>query len=289
MNYIRILFFIMISLSILFSCKKEYSLENGGSLLIPDTTDNNCKIEKIIKFDYFSRVVEYGYISTFTADHKVSSIQLIDSIRGNVDNNFVINYTTGKIQVDVKQYFVTGADGKVIEFHGYEYPEDTTSDRFKVTYSYNTAGQLIKRTEEYDLSPGITSFEMYYTYTGNNLTRSEAFVNNGNTMKKFITVAYEYDVTKTIKSFIYQIAVAPEIFYFQTAIDAGSASANPLKKATTTFINYNSGQDSTTIANFVNYAYDSKSHVNSFEVTGGDFAVNNLYAGKKYVFRYSCY
>ncbi len=288
MKKIRILFFILIMLSVLHSCKKEYSLENGGALPV-DVTTNTCKIEKIIEADYFSRVVEYGYNSIYTADHKVSAIQLIDSVNRNIDYTFAVSYTTGKIQVDAKQYFLTGTDGKVTEFHGFEYPEDTTSDRFIVKYSYNTAGQLIKRTEEYDLFPGITSFEMDYTYTGGNLTRAEAMVNNGITLQKFIDIAYEYETTKTIKNFIYFNAVAPEIFYFQTAIDAGPTSVNPLKKATTVFKNYNNGRDSTTVSNFVNYAYDTKSHVISFELTGDDFSVNNLYAGKEYVFKYSCY
>ncbi len=288
MKNTRILFFIVISILILYSCRKEYSLENRGKLPV-DTINTTCKIEKIIESDYFSRIVEYTYNTSYTADHKVSSVQLVDSLNNSVDYTFGVSYTTGKIQVDAQQYFLTGSDGKVTEFHGFEFPEDNTSDRFTVKYAYNTIGQLIRRTEEYDLFPGITSFEMDYTYAGSNLTRTEAKVNNGTTLQTFIDITYEYETTRTIRNFIYFNAVAPEIFYFQTAIDAGPTSINPVKKATTVFKNYNTGQDSTTVSNFVNYSYDAQNRVISFELTGDDFSVNNLYSGKEYIFKYSCY
>lgn len=270
------------------SCQKEFSTETGGLPGGGSTTGNNCKIQQLIETDITTSNAEYAYISTYI-DKKVSKIELVDSTVNAVDHVFPITYPAGKVQVDASQFFIVGGNGRVTEFNGYEDPQDPSSDKFKVKYTYNSTGQLTRRTEETDSLPGVVIFQMDYTYAGSNLTKAEARVNVGTSLVKIGTINYEYDVSRTVKNFLFLHAIAPEILYFQTAINAGSNSTNPVKKTTSTYLNVVTGGDTTFISNFVNYTIDANNYVRSFEITGADFDEANLYAGKRYKLNYSCF
>lgn len=292
MRYTKRLYgvFIIIMLALL-SCQKEYSLETGGvgnrdSLT---TTGNNCRIQQLVESDRLTSDAEYAYISTYDANKKVSMITWVDSTVNSTDNIFPISYPSGRVQVDGDQYFVTGADGKVTEFYGYEYPDDPDGEKVKIRYTYNAAGQLAKRTQEYDSLPSRVLFQMEYTYTGSNLTRTEIKANAGNTFVSVGIINYEYDAAKTVKNFLFLHALSPELQTFQNAINAGSGSNNPVVKTTSTYNNPSTGARATFVANFVNYSIDANNYVKSFELTGDDFDEAMLYSGKKYNLNYKCF
>lgn len=253
------------------------------------TTGNNCRIQQLIESDKLSSDAEYAYISTYDANKKVSRIEWIDSTQNTKDNVFAVSYPAGRVQVDRNQYFVTGADGRVTEFYGYEYPDDPDGEKVKIRYTYNATGQLAKRTQEYDSLPSVVLLQMDYTYTGSNLTRAEIKVNTGNTFVTVVTINYEYDASKTVKNFLLLHALSPELQTFQTAINAGSNSTNPVVKTTSTYNNPSTGTRATFVANFVNYSIDANNYVKSFELTGDDFDEAMLYSGKKYNLNYKCF
>lgn len=289
MRYIKRLSGFIIILAVV-SCQKEYSIENGGVVKRDSlTTGNNCRIQQLIKSDRLTSNAEYAYISTYDAGKKVSMIKWIDSKSNSTDNIFPVSYPAGRVQVDAGQYFVTGADGKVTEFYGYEFPEDDSSEKFKVKYTYNATGQLVKRTEEYDSLPGIVLFQMDYTYTGANLTRAELKFNTGTSLIKVGVTNYEYDAGKTVKNFLFLHSLAPELQIFQNAINTGTSSTNPVVKITSTYTDPSNGTSLTLVSNFTNYSIDANNYVKSFELTGDDFEEANLNAGKKYNLIYTCF
>lgn len=130
---------------------------------------------------------------------------------------------------------------------------------------------------------------MDYTYTSNNLTKAVASFNNGIALIQAAEVTYEYDVAKTVKNFLFLHALAPEINYFQTAINPGSNSASAIKKATLKYKDTNTNATITNTSNFVNFTFDANNYVKSFELTGDDFDMVGLYAGKRYVLNYFCF
>jgi hypothetical protein len=129
---------------------------------------------------------------------------------------------------------------------------------------------------------------MDYIYSGGNLTKAEVRAVFGTTTILVIEVMYEYDASKKVKDFLKLNALAAELFYFQTAIDAGVTSTDALTKTTVKTTNPLTGAATEDITQYVNYNIDAEQHVKSFEVTGLDFNVGGLYAGKKYTLKYAC-
>ena len=284
MKYFKKSYFLLVLVFVLSSCLKELSLENNGK---PVATQN-CKIQKLIQADPNTGNSEYAYISTYDSSNLTLNIQLIDSSVNTIDAYFPISYSTGKVQVDADQFFLVGSDGRVTQFHGYEYPEDNTSQMLTAKYTYNSAGQLVKRTEEYDTLPGVVTFQMDYIYSSNNLIRADISYNLGAAFAKIAEVTYEYDASKTIKNFLFLHALGRELSYFQTAVNAGTNSTNPVNKATVEVLDPNTGGTNTFVTNFVNYSINSNNYVESFELTGDDFDVAGLNSGKRYILDYSC-
>ncbi|MEJ7737696.1 MAG: hypothetical protein WKF97_09740 [Chitinophagaceae bacterium] len=280
--------YLLISLVFFISCKKEYSSETG-TLPVIDTLRNNCKLKELIEKDAVSGRAEYAYISTYNSSNVVSRIVLFDSINNVTDNSFPVSYPANRVQIDANQYFLTAADGKVTEFHGYEYPNDPSSSKITAKYSYNALNQLSQRTEENDSFPGRVTFHMDYTYTNNNLTKAVASVFNGIGFQVVAEITYEYDASKTVKNFLFLHALAPDIIYFQTAIKAGLNSVNAIRKATLKFTDPLTGIQITRTSNFTNFIIDAKNFVKSFDLTGDDFDVAGLYAGQRYVLNYFCF
>jgi YD repeat-containing protein len=131
---------------------------------------------------------------------------------------FNFTYTTGKITVDAakNQYFVVGTDGKVTEYWGYSDPAYDTTAKIVVKYTYNGAGQLIKRTEAEQATPTTVDFVYDYTYTNGNLTK--VTVKDGTTAALLADVVYQYATAEPVKNFLALYPASFEIMYFQQAI-----------------------------------------------------------------------
>lgn len=275
---------------IMFSCGKELSVETGklpGDSTAPVTT--NCSLAKIVEVNQATSKAGFSFVSSFNSENKVVTLDVIDSAANLIYGSFGLSYPAGRIQVDADQYFVVGSDGRVTEFHGYETPADNTSERFVVKYAYNSAGQLALRTEAYDTLPNVVQFQMKYTYSNGNLVKEDIEAFGGANFVKLADIAYSYDASKPVKNFLTINGVAPEIFMFQTAINTGVKNTNALTRAVTTRYQPTNGAvvDAVT-TNFGNYVIDSKSYVQSFDVTGADF-VAGLSAGYRYRLGYNCY
>ena len=286
-------YFLLMPLFLLtLSCQRELSFEAGNrpvdSVTVPPV-NTTCLLEKINETLPATGVSTYTYISSFDTDHKVARIQVVDSSNTAVYGTFAITYPTGRVQVGADQYFVTTADGKISEFHGLEDPENLIGPRITVKYSYNAAGQLILRTQAYETAPTVNLYQMKFTYSGNNLTREIVEFFNGNGYSAYAQIDYTPDATKSVKNFMYLYGGSPELITFQTAVNAGTKNANAVSKIVVTITDPATGAKTVTTSNFTNYIIDSKSYVQSFQITGDDFNAGGLFAGKKYSLSYSCY
>jgi hypothetical protein len=286
-NYtMKNVFFLFVILSCLASCQKELSFESGGKG--PDIL-NACKISEFTESDVQTARAEVGYNSTYDTALKVTKFEIWDSVNNVLVKSFAVNNATpNRVVIDADQFFVTGTDGRVTEYHGYEDPMDPTSQKVIVRFTYNSAGQLVKRTMEDIATPGVIYSQMDYIYSGGNLTKAEVRAVFGTTTILVIEVMYEYDATKKVKDFIKLNAAAAELFYFQTAIDAGVNSTDAVTKTTVKTTNPLTGVVDQYITEYVNYDIDAQQHVKSFEVIGFDFSVGGLVAGKKYLLKYAC-
>lgn len=252
----------------------------------------NCKLEKIFQYDSIGVARGPITIFTFNSSKIVNKVQLVDSVRNLVYNNFNFSFPTNKVQLDANQYFVTDANGRVTEYHGYENPIDDTTDLVIAKYTYNTSGQLTQRKMAYASSPDTTVLQTDFTWSGNNLTKAVGKVPvNASLMLTVFDVTYEYNTAKTVKSFLSLPAYAYEIAFFQSSVNSGAVPVNPVTKTTTRYYNQ-SGTGAVTatyICNFNNYIIDANNYVQSFVTKGDDFDEAFIFSGEKYVFGYKCF
>jgi hypothetical protein len=276
---------------IMFSCQKELSFETGNLPIdsVITTPESTCVLAKINETVATTGVSTFTYISSFDTDHRVARIEVVDSSRTAIYGNFAVSYPTGRIQIGTDQYFVKNADGRISEFHGFEDPENRIGSKVLIKYTYNTAGQLTLRTQAYDSIPTINVLQMKFTYASNNLTRETVEFFNGTGYTTYAQIDYTSDASKTVKNFMYVYAASPELITFQTAINAGLKNSNAVSKVVVNITDPTTGTKTVTTSNFTNYIIDSKSYVQSFEVTGDDFNAGGLFAGMKYLLSYSCY
>lgn len=273
------------------SGKFSASFKKTRGTTTPGTS--NCKLEKIFQYDSIG--VARGPITIFTynTSKTVTKTQLVDSFSNRVLNTFNFSFPANKIQLDAKQYFVTDpASGRVTQFYGYENPIDDSTDQIIATYTYNAAGQLIRRNMAYAAAPAVTILETDYTWSGNNLTKAVGKVPVNATLSLTVfDVTYQYDATKTVKSFITLPAYAYEIVFFQSAVNSGAVPVNPVTKTTSRYYNQ-SGTGAVTATytcNFIKYSIDANNYVQSFVTSGDNFNEALIFRGRKYVFGYKCF
>ncbi|MEO6916647.1 MAG: hypothetical protein ABI151_14345, partial [Chitinophagaceae bacterium] len=226
------------------SCQKEISLETGAlpgdSTMTPPGT-SNCQLSDFLEYDQVSGLNTYAYISTFNAEHKLVNLDVLDSSSGAMYGSFPFSYPAGKIQVDPQQYFVTGTDGKITEFHGYQDPENKLGSKVTAKYTYNAGGQLALKTLSFDSIPNMVALQYKFTYTGGNLVKQDVEFNKQGVFVRFKTADLTYDASKTVKSFINLYGGCPELIAFQTGITAGLNNVNPITKAVVSDVNFLSG------------------------------------------------
>ena len=156
---------------VVYSCTKEYSLENGGNI----NTDGlivgiDCRISKIDSHDSASGVALSSIIATINSRDTVTDITHIDSLGNNLLFNSMPFYAADTIFIDPDEYFIVDlATKKIINLHGI-INSIFPPVEFNVDYLYNTAGNLVQKNYHipgFFIDPVIV---VDYTYLGGNLT-----------------------------------------------------------------------------------------------------------------------
>ena len=155
-----------------FSCTKEFSLENGGSSGngSDEIVGVDCRISKIAFYDSASNIALGSIAATIDAKDSVRDITLFDSLFNTIVLNSMPFYSGDTAYLNPDEYFITEPlTGKVLRLHGVlnsVFP----SIPFECDYIYNSDGTLFQK--RYDIpgagvSPAVV---VEYTYLGGNLT-----------------------------------------------------------------------------------------------------------------------
>jgi hypothetical protein len=244
---------------------------------------NLCKLRNIGFIDPTTGLGSESLTSFYNSANKVGSIRYIDSSSGQSLLDYTFTYTATRVNIDAEQYFELDADGRVKTFSGYlDGVRDTSNIKVLIRYSYNTNGNMTRA--EYSLAgaPTATLYQVDFTWTGGNLTRT---VQASVASQQKVQFDYVYDATKSVSDFI---AFFPnyEVFYTQTAINYGKNSVNVPTKSTLTIYDDTGVKTDEEVSTFTDYAIDSKNHVTSFKINGdGSFLPGNT----RYALSYHCY
>ncbi|HTE23757.1 hypothetical protein [Flavitalea sp.] len=262
------------------------TITNGKFSLVLKTPDTPpllgiCKISNIGYIDLPTGIGYASLTNTFNGSNKVGRVQFIDSITRKPLVDFSINYSATRVNLDAEQYFDLDANGRIKTFTGY-FDADTAAQKVIINYSFNSEGYLEKAAYAIPAAPTVVQYEVNFTWTNGNLTRTVSGV-VGDLQK--IQFDYKYDASKTVKE---NICLFPnfEVFYTQSAINYGKNSKNIITESTVTIYNNAGAVEQTDVATFTNYVIDAQSYIKSFDMRGeGSFMPSDT----KYVLSYKCY
>ena len=269
MNKLRLLLYAGLIVT-LFSCEKEYSIENSGpaSELIVGV---DCRISKIAFLDTTATGdVGLGFIGAdINSLDVVTKVTQFDSTSNTIVYINTLTYSNDTVFIDADQYFITDVNKRIIKLHTVLDPTDPFSLQYEVFYVYNTAGFLINKNYFLASAPTTMFYQVTYSYSGGNLTFMQGVDQVSGEVQTDADVDYQANIIP--RSYLY-VFPDTDIFppYFNQFLNFGNKNYNAVKKITVR--NYDPGnvvRDSA-VSTFTNYIMSRDGYVLSTQMGGDD-------------------
>jgi hypothetical protein len=271
----------------LFSCEKEYSIENSGpaSELIVGI---DCRISKITFLDTAATGdIGQGFIGAdINSSDVVTKVTQFDSTSNTIVYINSLTYSNDTVFIDADQYFITDVNKRIIKLHTVLDPTDPFSLQYEVFYVYNTAGFLINKNYFLVTAPATMFYQVTYNYAGGNLTFMKGVDQVSGEVQTDADIDYQANIIP--RSYLY-VFPDTDIFppYFNQFLNFGNKNYNAVKKITVR--NYDPGnvvRDSA-VSTFTNYIMSRDGYVLSTQMGGDDQQSIPAVAGKL-KFSYHC-
>lgn len=265
-------FFLSVVVLTLFSCAKEYSLENSS-----DPTGNgliigvDCRISKISYLDTAAGGTPLGSLTaTINASDNATNITRFDSVSFTIDFISTPFYASDTVFINADEYFLVDLanNRRIKQLHALLDPTDPFSLQYEVFYFYDGSGYLSQKFFAFTSNPGIPFYLVNYTNSGGRMTHmtgTDLF--SGDLV---IDADVEYYGNVIPKRFIY--IFPDEEFYpsFTQFYNFGNRPTNGPK--TIKVRNYDPGnvlRDSA-VSSFSSYVMSRDNYVLSVIMTGDD-------------------
>ena len=285
MNKLRPLLFAAIVFT-LFSCEKEYSLENSQNVGSDLIIGINCRISKIVYTDTAGTGTGLGRLeATINSLDIVTKIIKFDSLSNTIEFIVTPVYVNDTIYINPDEYFVVDINKRIIKLHALVDPTDNLSPQFDVFYQYNTSGYLVAKNYFFTLAPTILFYQINYTYSGGNLVRMTG--TDQSTGDLVVDADLNYFSNIIPKRYLYIFPDENAYPYFNQFYNYGVRNYNAIKKMTVR--NYDPGnvvRDSI-VSTFSNYIMSRDTYVLSVQMAGDDQQSIPALAGKL-SFSYKC-
>lgn len=269
----------------LFSCDKEFSLENstnaGSDLII----GINCRISKIVYTDTGTNRGIGSIEALINSQDIVTRITRFDSLSNTIEYIVTPVYRNDSVYISPDEYFVVDANKRINLMHGLIDPTDPFSIQFDVYYLYDAAGYLL--TKNYFLSSNpITPFRrVNYSYVDGNLSHMTTLDLTTGDMETDADISYFSSILPQKSMYIFP----DENIYsnFTQFFNFGRRNANAIKMMTVrTYDPGNVVRDSA-VSNFSNYLMSRDNYVIGI-MMGGDDQPSIPAAAGKLSFSYHC-
>lgn len=218
---------ILLVSAVFYSCGKENSIESGldNSSLIVGT---GCTISKIVYSDTATDVALGSIAAVLDDSGKVVSITEFDSL------GFTINFyaepteSTDTVFINNSEYYLLDqVTGMVNRFHGLLVPTNPLSPEFDIAYTYNSDGNLIKKSYSFSATPGIPYQEVNYVYSAGNLVQmTETDLTTGNMISD---AALSYYPLLTPKNYLYLFPDEYDYAQYAQFYNFGKRSVNAVR------------------------------------------------------------
>jgi len=270
---------------LLASCKKEYSVENGGANG-GITVGNNCRMSQIVQLDSVSGQGWTSFSTIFNSADQATRVVSFDSLQDVPLFSANITYAGDTMRVNPNEYFLLAANKRVSSFHTYQDPSDTSSGAVTFVYNYDAARYMIKK-EIFVASIPVPAIRFDYVWGGGNLLDIDGNVVLPGLEKKLFMASLEYDATKTVKNFIPVFPDGYENFAYVMALDMGLKSRNVLSRITANNFNDQGDIDQTITTVFNHYVFSTDGYLLEWVAEGDAPSSTALPAGLTR-FSYKC-
>lgn len=270
----------------LFSCKKEYSLENGGNLTNPLIIGADCRISKISYLDSASEVGKGSLTATINLLDQTVDITKFDSLSSTIDFNAALTYFGDTIYINPDEYFIIDIITKHVKsFHGLIDPTVPGSLQFDADYIYDPAGYLVQKSYSLTLFPGFPYFLVTYTYAGGNLVH---MASNELTTGDLVSDAdVDYYPLLSPKNYLYLFPDELAYANFNQFINFGKRPTNAVKNLKVRYYDPGNVLRDSTVSSFKNYIMSRDNYVLSVLMRGDD-QYSIPADSSKLVFSYKC-
>lgn len=252
----------------LFSCSKEYSLENSS-----DPSGNgqiigvDCRISKISYRDTAGAGTPLGSLTaTINSSDLVTNITMFDSASLTIDYLSTPLYASDTIFINADEYFLVDITTRRIkQLHALLDPTDPFSLQYEVFYFYNATGYLIQKFYSFTTTPGVPFYLVDYTYSGGKMVHMTGTDLISGDLRTDADVTYYNNILP--KRFIYLFPDEEMYPYFTQFYNFGTKPTNAPQKIVVR--NYDPGnvvRDSL-VSNFSSYVMSRDNYVMSVIMT----------------------
>ena len=164
-------FFFAVLVLAIFSCEKEYSLENSGNNNNGLIVGTDCRLSKITYTDTATGIGIGSIAATINNLDVVTGITKFDSLSFTIDFITTPAYVSDTVFINADEYFLVDITTRRIkQLHALVDPTDPLSPQLEITYFYNGAGYLSSKITAYTINPGTPIYIVDYTYVAGKLT-----------------------------------------------------------------------------------------------------------------------
>lgn len=255
----------------LFSCAKEYSLENSfdpngnGQIIGVD-----CRISKIAYSDTAGAGTALGSLTAvINSNDNVTRVALFDSVAFTLDYLSTPFYASDTVFINADEYFLIDLTSRRInQLHALLDPTDPFSVQYEIYYFYDASGYLTQKFYSFTSNPGIPFYLVNYTWSAGRMTHmtgTDLFTGD-----LVIDADVDYYANVLPKRFLYIFPDEDKYPYFTQFYNFGVRPTNGPK--TIKVRNYDPGnvlRDSA-VSSFSSYVMSRDNYVLSVIMSGDD-------------------
>lgn len=254
----------------IFSCNKEYSLENTGNGNNNQIVGVDCRISKIAYIDTGATAIGIGSISAdINSVDKATNIMLFDSLSSTIAYVSTPVYSNDTIFINGNEYFVVDlVTNRVKKLHGLVDPTDPSSVQYEVDYFYNASGYLTSKFHSYTSTPGSPFRLVTYTYTGANITHMSSTDLLSGDLETDADINYYTNILPN--RYIYVFPDEENYSFFSQFYNFGQKPSNAVKDMKVRYYDPGNIARDSAVSTFTNYMLSRDNYVLSVLMKGDD-------------------